>query len=327
VRRTPLLCPPRLKILLLDFFAGATSACVLLLTIACGSSATTSVAAPSSTTTARCQPNVSSSTGSFGSTGGTGTVSITVERDCTWNVTTQSPWIGFTSSANGQGDGSVGYRVSANAEPVTRTATIDVGDRHLSIAQEAAPCRYEVASSSAAVHQLGGELTVTVHTNSACAWSASSAVAWASVTPASGRGDAAVRVIVTANSGAARPVSVTVAGTAVNATQAAGTPSPTPAPTPAPGPAPAPTPSPTPAPTPTPTPVPVRDIQLSGKANQVVGACPVIAFVIKERLIYTTPLTVFERTSCDRIDKGTDLEIKGMEMSDGRIRADEVKRK
>jgi len=122
-------------------------------------------------------------------------------------------------------------------------------------------------------------------------------------------------------------VSVTVAGTAVNATQAAGTPSPTPAPTPAPGPAPAPTPSPTPTPTPTPTPVPVRDIQLSGKANQVVGACPVIAFVIKERLIYTTPLTVFERTSCDRIDKGTDLEIKGMEMSDGRIRADEVKRK
>jgi hypothetical protein len=74
-------------------------------------------------------------------------------------------------------------------------------------------------------------------------------------------------------------------------------------------------------------PVPVGSIHLSGKANQVSGTCPAITFEMKDRTIYTTALTSFEKTSCDRIDKGTDLEINGMEMSDGRVRADEVKRK
>ena len=40
---------------------------------------------------------------------------------------------------------------------------IDIGDRHLSIAQDAAPCRYDVAPSTSAVQSQGGELTVTVH--------------------------------------------------------------------------------------------------------------------------------------------------------------------
>jgi hypothetical protein len=198
----------------------------------------------------------------------------------------------------------------------------------VSIAQEAAPCRYDVAARGSAVPPQGGELSVTVHTHSACAWTANSAVAWASVTPASGRGDAEVRVIVTTNSGAARPVSAVVAGTPVNVMQAAATtPSPTPTPTPTPTPSPVPTPTPTPTPVPVPVPVPVREVHFSGKANAVSGVCPVITFVVKEQTVYTTPLTQFEKTSCDRIEKGTDLEIHGMEMSDGRVRADEVKRK
>jgi len=135
-------------------------------------------------------------------------------------------------------------------------------------------------------------------------------------------------VIVTTNSGAARPVSAVVAGTPVNVMQAAATtPSPTPTPTPTPTPSPVPTPTPTPTPVPVPVPVPVREVHFSGKANAVSGVCPVITFVVKEQTVYTTPLTQFEKTSCDRIEKGTDLEIHGMEMSDGRVRADEVKRK
>lgn len=247
-------------------------------------------------------------------------MSVTVERDCTWSVTTQSPWIAFTSSANGQGDGLVAYRISANADPISRTGSIDIADRHLSIAQDAAPCRYEVAPSSSAVQSQGGELTVTVHTHSACAWTATSQVAWASISPASGKGDATVRVQVASNAGAARAVSLMVAGTPVSAMQAAAT---------APPPTPTPTPSPTPSPTPTPTPVPVpvRPIDLSGKAGQVSGTCPAITFQMKDRSIYTTSLTAFKKTTCDRIDKGTELDVSGMLMSDGRVRADEVTRK
>jgi hypothetical protein len=331
VRHAPLPCPTRSTKVLAEYLASLTAAgCLFSLTLACGSSATTSVTAPSSATSARCQPNVSSPTTSFGSGGGAGTVSVTVERDCTWSVTTQSPWIAFTSSANGQGDGSVAYRISANADPVSRTGSIDIADRHVSIAQDAAPCRYDVAPSSSAVQSQGGELTVTVHTHSACAWTATSQVAWASISPASGKGDATVRVQVASNAGAARAVSLMVAGTPVSAMQSAATappPTPTPAPTPTPTPTPTPSPTPSPTPTPTPVPVPVKPIQLSGKAGPVSGTCPAITFQLKERTIYTTPLTVFTRTSCGGVAKGMDLEIKGMEMSDGQIRADEVRRK
>jgi hypothetical protein len=73
--------------------------------------------------------------------------------------------------------------------------------------------------------------------------------------------------------------------------------------------------------------VPVRPIELSGKANQVSGVCPVITFELKDRIVYTTPATVFRKTSCDRIDKGTDLEVSGMLMSDNRVLATEVTRK
>jgi len=74
-------------------------------------------------------------------------------------------------------------------------------------------------------------------------------------------------------------------------------------------------------------PIPVKAISLSGKAGPVSGVCPLISFDLKERQIYTTLLTEFRRTSCDGIDKGTDLSIQGWEMSDQRVRADVVSKK
>jgi len=66
---------------------------------------------------------------------------------------------------------------------------------------------------------------------------------------------------------------------------------------------------------------------LSGKAGVVSGTCPSITFELKGHTVYTTPVTSFERTSCDRIDKGTDVEITGVVMPDNRVQANEVKRK
>src|SRR5262245_59455990 len=113
-------------------------------TIGCGSSTSTSVAAPSSTTATRCQANVSPSAPKFAASGGTGSVAITVDRDCTWNAASQSSWIALTSSASGQGDGTIGFRVWANTDPVARAGTIAVGDRQVAVAQDAAACQYRV---------------------------------------------------------------------------------------------------------------------------------------------------------------------------------------
>jgi len=66
---------------------------------------------------------------------------------------------------------------------------------------------------------------------------------------------------------------------------------------------------------------------LSGKAGKVSGTCPSITFELKDRTVYTTPATSFDRTSCDRIDKGTNVEVSGVVMPDTRVQANEVKRK
>lgn len=312
-----------------------------LATAGCGSSASTSVAAPSSTTAARCQANVSSSAPKFGASGGVGSVSVAVDRDCTWNASSQTSWIAITSSASGQGDGTIGFRVSANADPVTRDGVIAVGDRQVTVAQDAAACQYQVTPSATTIGSAGGELTIAVHAHSACSWTARSDVGWASVSPDSGRGDATVRVAVSANSGAARTLSATIAGTSVTATQAAASappPPPAPAPPPpSPSPAPAPTPAPTPAPAPPPpspsppapppVPVPVKQIELSGKVGPVSGFCPLISFNLKDRQVYTTLLTDFRRTLCVQVDKGTEVSVEGWQMSDQRVRADVVSRK
>ena len=73
--------------------------------------------------------------------------------------------------------------------------------------------------------------------------------------------------------------------------------------------------------------MPVKKIELSGKVGAVSGVCPFIAFHMKDHDIYTTILTDFRRTSCDRIDKGTEVSVEGWEMSDQRVRADQVTKK
>jgi len=66
---------------------------------------------------------------------------------------------------------------------------------------------------------------------------------------------------------------------------------------------------------------------VSGKIAQVSGACPAITFDLKDRTVYTTVLTLYKKTSCDRIDTGMDVEVRGMLMSDGLVRGDEVIKK
>lgn len=314
--------------------------------VACGSSTSTStttstsVTGPSSTT--RCQATAGPAPAAFAPAGGVGTISIGTARECAWSATSQSAWIVFTSASSGQGDGSLTYRVAENADPLARQGGITIGEQKVAVAQEPAPCRYQVTPGSRELPSEGGELTIGIGAHAVCAWTARSEVLWAAVSPEAGRGDAAVRVVVSPNGGVAREVAVLVAGEPVRLMQRAAqpapiplpsptpapipAPSPTPAPTPAPAPAPVPTPAPAPAPAPTPAPPPspVRQVDLSGKAGAVSGTCPAITFQLRDRTVYTTSTTQFREIACTQIVKGSELEIEGFEMSDGRIRADRV---
>jgi hypothetical protein len=222
---------------------------------ACGSSGQTSVnpAAP----TSRCQPSLGSAPPNFGPAGGTGTLAVTIARECEWSATASAGWIVLTSAA-GQGEGNVAYRVGENADPVARRGTITVEGQTVQLGQEPAPCRFTVASDETGVPAAGGEVTVQVRAHSACGWSASANASWASASPTSGNGDGVVRVQMLPNTGAARTVDLVVAGQRITVTQQAqpaAPPPPPPAPPPPAPPAPAP-PAPAPPPPTPPAPAP-----------------------------------------------------------------------
>lgn len=200
----------------------------------CGSSTSTNVTNP--TTPSRCQASVQGSPTSFGPSGGTGTVSVGVARECSWSAAATVPWIEITSNREGQGEGTISYRVAANAEPVTRTGGISVAERRVDVSQQAAPCSFQVTRTAESIGPDGGQIAVGVSTHSACGWSASTGVDWVTATPTSGQGPATVQLAFAANPGPARSATVTVAGQALAFTQEARTAEPPPPPPPAPGP-------------------------------------------------------------------------------------------
>ena len=235
------------------FLGGAFAS---LTVVACGSSATTTVTGP---TAARCQASITNSSPSFGPAGGTGEVKIAVARECGWTASSPSPWVAITAGGEGQGDGTVTYRVNANADPIARKAAIVIGEQHADVAQDPAPCRYTISAPSAPLPGTGGTAVVDLRTHSACNWTASADAAWVTLNPSSGHGDTSIRIEAGPNTGSDRAATLTIGDdrVVVHQTPAPVTPGPTPVPPTTPTPTPTPTPAPTPPPpTPTPTPTP-----------------------------------------------------------------------
>jgi uncharacterized protein DUF5666/BACON domain-containing protein/all-beta uncharacterized protein len=181
---------------------------------------------------------------SFSPVGGTGTLSVTVARECAWTAGSSAPWIVLTSGREGQGDGVVAYRIDPNADPTTRRGSITVADKTVAVAQDPAPCRFTVTAAQTTAPAAGGDISIDLRTHGACNWTASVNAPWISPSPSAGNGDAVIHARVAANDGGARAADVSIAGERVTISQEprSAPPSPPP-PTPAP-PAPAPPPAP-----------------------------------------------------------------------------------
>jgi len=155
------------------------------------------------------------------STGGTGTVTVTTNRDCTWSASSTASWIAITSGATGQGDGSFTYRIAENTDPASRRGTLTVNDSQLAIAQDPAPCTYAVAPLSTTVGPSGGSVTIRVDARAGCAWTTASQASWIQVASgANGNGGGSVTISVAANPGSdSRTGTVTIAGQSVTVVQ------------------------------------------------------------------------------------------------------------
>jgi hypothetical protein len=293
----------------------------------CGSSTSTSITTPSSVP-ARCQPSFDGAPRSFGAAGGNGTVSVAVSRECSWSAASAAPWVAITSGSEGQGDGTLAFRVDSNPDPLSRAGAITIGGERIDIAQQAAACRFDVIAPTDPLEAAGGTIRVDIRTHQVCDWTAASDSAWASVSPASGRGNAVVAVTVAANGGAPRSGSVIAGGQRIPVTQAAPqAPPPPPAP-PAPTPAPAPPPPPPPAPAPTPPPpAPPTEVEFEGRINFIVGSCPSLRLLVDDTVVVTTSRTTFRKGSCDDLEWRDRVKVKGVRLADGTVDAREVERK
>ena len=192
----------------------------VLLVASCSSSSTSDLGPlPVST---RCAANLSADLMTPDASGGTGRLSIGVNRECEWTARSDVSWMSV-SAANGQGEANLTYTVSANPDGVPRRGRLLVNDNQLEVAQEAAACAFTLSRTSDSFDAGGGTRSVSVDAPSGCAWEAHSAVAWlVIVTGASGSGAGSLEFRVQANTtSSSRAGTITVAGRTLTVTQAA----------------------------------------------------------------------------------------------------------
>jgi hypothetical protein len=327
---------------------------VVGITMACGGTSVTEITGPS---TARCATSFGSSVPDVPASGGQVNVSVSAARECTWTVASESGWIGV-SPTSGQGEATVTLSVNPNTTATPRTGAIVLNDARLVVAQEPAPCEFELEREWVRVAPEGGGASVAMRTLVGCTWSAASEAGWLRVVSGSGSGPGPIVLAIEPNGGAERSAAVSAAGRRVTILQ-------DPAPPPTPGPPPPGTPPPgTPPPGPPPTepppsepppsepppsepppsepppsepppsepppseppPGPGSEMQIRGVIDGLSGSCPTLSFRIEGRLVHTHSGTQFTNGACPSLRNGRGVTVKGTLMSDDTIRADEVTR-
>jgi hypothetical protein len=206
---------------------------VAAVSAACGGSSSNTLTAPSTTT--RCAVNLQAVTSSLPSEGGAGAVTVSVNRECSWEAAADVGWITLTPPRAGQGSATLGFTVSSNPQPSTRRGGLIVNDSRVEITQAGAVCTVTIDSAFGTIGPDGGPLRVVVAGASGCPWTAVSQAGWIRVlSGASGDGAGAVTLEIDANPGEPRTGTVAIAGQVYTVAQGSA-PAPTPPTPPAPG--------------------------------------------------------------------------------------------
>lgn len=148
-----------------------------------------------------CTFNVSATTQSVTSNASTGSLDVTSRADCGWGAKSNTSWLTITG-ATGVGNGTVSYSFLANTSTSSRTGSLTVAGRSVSITQFGA-CSYTLSPTSKEIPSSGGTGTVGVSTRSDCTWTATvstAAASWITITGGqSGTGNGTVSYSVAAN--------------------------------------------------------------------------------------------------------------------------------
>lgn len=202
-----------------------------ILVLACGGATSEQLIGP---TESRCQI-VLAAVPAVPASGSTLSLTVSATRDCTWTASSDAPWV-IVSPTTGQGSATVALAVEQNARPTSRSAGVAVNDSRITISQEAAPCRFELAAPAARVDGEGGRASVGISTLDGCQWQASSPADWLRVLTLSGNGSGTVDIDVSRNGGPERSATILIAGLSFVVSQDSGVHAPPPgSPPPPPG--------------------------------------------------------------------------------------------
>jgi outer membrane lipoprotein-sorting protein len=145
-----------------------------------------------------------------------GTLNIAVASNTNWTAVGSATWLTF-SPASGANDGTVGVTAAANTGAARTGTVIVMGGglmRTVNITQAAVAqpggATLTVAPAALEYEADGGALNIAVMSNTN--WTAVSSATWLTLSPASGANDGTVSATATANTGAVRTATVTVAG-------------------------------------------------------------------------------------------------------------------
>lgn len=170
-----------------------------------------------------CTFNVSPTTPTVAQAGGTLTINVTSPPGCAWTASSNTSWASVLWGSRAYGNGTAGFRIQPSSGSSSRTGTLTVAGRTVSVTQ-VGPCTYTVSPTSPQIPSSGGTHTVSVTTRSDCAWTAavSPTTTWITITSgASGMGNGTVTYNAAPNTAtSARTGTMTVAGRTVSVRQA-----------------------------------------------------------------------------------------------------------
>ena len=171
--------------------------------------------------TAECRFQLSATNRSFGGASGTGTVTVTGPRSCSWTASANVPWISLTDGTSGSGNGTVSFAVHANLG-ASRNGVLTIGGQRYAVTQLQAECSNSISPAGQTFAAAGGQGTMTISTNSICTWNTSDVPAWVTGMPSSGTGTQEIAFTVEPNQGPDRSAAIILGGQSFAVSQAGG---------------------------------------------------------------------------------------------------------
>ncbi|MEN3334798.1 MAG: hypothetical protein V7641_4163 [Blastocatellia bacterium] len=168
-----------------------------------------------------CSFSLTPSSQNFTAASGAGSVSVTATSGCNWIAGSNASFISISAGTSGTGNGTVNYSVSTNTGGA-RTGMMTIAGQTFTVTQDAAAggCSSMISPTNHTFTAGAQSSTVNVTAGVGCNWTAVSNASFITVNSgSSGSGNGAVGYSVTANAGAARTGTMTIAAQTFNVTQ------------------------------------------------------------------------------------------------------------